>query len=152
LPQPEQRAPVEGYTDQVSYQAGDEIKFHISSAADRFDVEIARVGAERVVVWKKVGLAGKQHPIPADASSHGCRWPMAFSLAVPAEWSSGYYTGRLTATLPDGKTARPELWFVVRSDTPAGTRRSYCNSRRTRTTPTRTGAAIAARNAASRTR
>jgi hypothetical protein len=118
LPPPEQRAPVEGYTDQLSYQAGDEIKFHVSSAANRFDLEIARVGAERVVVSKHEGLAGKQHPIPADASSHGCRWPAAFSLSVPAEWPSGYYTGRLTVALPDGKTARSELWFVVRSAHP----------------------------------
>jgi hypothetical protein len=118
LAQPEQRAPVEGYTDQQSYQAGDEIKFHVSIAADRFDLEIARVGAERVVVWKKEGLAGKQFPIAADASSHGCRWPAAFTLTVPAEWPSGYYTGRLTATLPDGKAARSELWFVVRSARP----------------------------------
>src|SRR6185369_8219863 len=110
---PEQRAPVEGYTDQLSYQARDEIKFHVSSAADRFDLEIARVGAERVVISKQVGLTGKQHPIPADAPSHGCRWPAAFSLKVPAEWPSGYYTGRLTVALPDGKTARSELWFVV---------------------------------------
>lgn len=118
LPQPEQRAAVEGYTDQQSYQAGDEIKFHVSCAADRFDLEIARIGAERVVVWKKEGLPGKQYPIPTDASSHGCRWPAAFSQAVPAEWPTGYYTGRLTATLPDGKTARSELWFVIRSSNP----------------------------------
>ncbi|HTK78329.1 MAG TPA: SGNH/GDSL hydrolase family protein, partial [Gemmataceae bacterium] len=118
LPQPEQRAPVEGYTDQLSYQAGDEIKFHVSSAADRFDLEIARIGAERVVVSKHEGLAGKQHPIPADASSHGCRWPAAISLKVPAEWPSGYYTGRLTVSLPEGKTGRSELWFVVRSAHP----------------------------------
>src|SRR5207248_9635586 len=68
LPLPEQRTAVEGYTDQLSYQAGDEIKFHVSCATDRYDLEIARVGAERVVVWKKQGLAGQQYPIPADAS------------------------------------------------------------------------------------
>src|SRR5207244_11986401 len=40
------------------------------------------------------------------------------SLPVPAEWPAGYYTGRLTAALPDGRTARSELWFVVRAAHP----------------------------------
>ncbi len=117
-PQPEKRAAVEGYTDQLSYQPGEEISFRISSAAAKFDLEIARIGAERAVVWQKQGLPGHEYPIPPDASSHGCRWPEALRLRVPPDWRSGYYTGRLTATLPDGRTARSEMWFVVRSAQP----------------------------------
>src|SRR5207249_888037 len=76
LPPPAPKRPaIEGYTDQLSYQAGDEIGFHISSTAEKFSLEIARVGAERVVVWKQDGLAGKEYCIPENASSHGCRWP-----------------------------------------------------------------------------
>ena len=37
---------------------------------------------------------------------------------MPAEWKSGYYSGRLTAVLPDGKKATSELFFVVRSANP----------------------------------
>ncbi len=119
LPPADTRRPaVEGYTDQLSYAAGDEIHFHVSSSTTTFGLEIARLGATREVVWKKDSLPGRQHPIPADASSHGCRWPAAFSLKVPAEWKSGYYTGRLQVTQPDGKPVQTELWFVVRSAHP----------------------------------
>jgi hypothetical protein len=138
LPRPEpKRAPVEGYTDRLSYLPGEEVRFHVSSAAERFSLEIARVGAERKVVWKKEGLAGKEHPIPADASSHGCRWPVALSLKVPADWKTGYYTGRLEAVVA-GKPVRSELFFVVRNPRPGrdskvllqlstNTYNAYCN-------------------------
>jgi hypothetical protein len=139
LPQPQTKRPaIEGYTDRLSYQTGDEIAFHVSSAAENFSLEIARVGTERVAVWKKDGLAGKEYPIPEDASSHGCRWPAALKLKVPGEWKSGYYAGRMEVTMPDGKTARSELFFVVRPAEPGkdtkillqlstNTYNAYCN-------------------------
>src|SRR5262249_3566173 len=52
LPRIEPRPAVEGYTDQLSYQPGDEIRFHISAEAPKYNLEIARIGAERVVMWK----------------------------------------------------------------------------------------------------
>lgn len=138
MPQPEKRAAIEGYADQLSYQAGDEIRLHISSNAPAFNIEIARIGAERLVVWKKEGVEGRRHPIPEDASSHGCRWPVALSLKVPADWKSGYYTARLTSAQPDAKKAQSELFFVIRSARPGqdsrillqlstNTYNAYCN-------------------------
>lgn len=118
LPTVAARAAVEGYPDQRSYQAGDVIRFHVSTTAPRINVEIARLGPERTVVWKKQGLPGALHPIPEDASSHGCRWPVSFTLPVPPEWPSGYYTARLEAVPPDSKPVQAELWFVVRSAHP----------------------------------
>lgn len=118
LPPAEVRIPLDGYTGETSYQAGDDIHFHISTTAPTFSLEIARVGAERVVVWNKDGLPGKSHPVPEDASSHGCRWPVALTLRVPSDWRSGYYAGRMQAKLPDGKTAQTEIWFVIRSAKP----------------------------------
>jgi lysophospholipase L1-like esterase len=114
LPRIEPRAAVEGYTDQLSYEPGDEISFHISAEATKFSLEIARIGTERVVVWKRDELPGKSHPVPENASSHGCHWPAALTLKTPANWKSGYYTGRMQVALPNGKTAQSELWFVVR--------------------------------------
>src|SRR5262245_40488025 len=86
------------YTDQLSYRPGDAVSFHAATNVPGYDVEIARVGAERVVVQTKTGLRGQDHPIPANASSHGCGWPVAFTVTVPPEWNSGYYTARRTAT------------------------------------------------------
>src|SRR5262249_22471125 len=114
---PRPRAVIEGYTDQLSYQAGDTVRFHVSCAQPRFSIEIARLGAERKVVQRLTDLPGKEHPIPANASSHGCGWPAAVEIKVPAEWKSGYYTGRLQTTA-GGKPVSSELFFVVRSATP----------------------------------
>jgi hypothetical protein len=138
LPRAEKRAAIEGYTDRLSYRPGEKVAVHVSSAADRFSLEIARVGAERVVVMRKANLAGKEYPIPEDASSHGCGWSAALEFTVPAEWKSGYYTGRLEAKLPGGGTARSELFFVVRPGDPGkdtkvllqlatNTYNAYCN-------------------------
>jgi hypothetical protein len=132
------RAAIEGYTDQLSYMPGEEVKFHISCETNSCSVEIARVGAERVVVWKKDDMPGKSYPIPADASSRGCGWPVGLTLTIPADWKSGYYSGRLTATRPDGKKESSELFFVVRSANPGkdtkillqlstNTYNAYCN-------------------------
>ncbi len=116
---------VEGYTDALSYQAGDEIAFHVSTTAQRYDVEIARLGAQRRVVLSKQGLAGQEHPVPDNASSHGCGWPASWKLKVPADWPSGYY--QVTMRVQDGggeftrrnrRTAEGALFFIVRAAQP----------------------------------
>jgi lysophospholipase L1-like esterase len=120
LPQPsDNRSPIEGYSDQLSYVPGEDVRFFVSSSAAEFDVEIARVGAERKLVWKKEKLSGLHHPIPQDASSRGCGWPESFRVRIPDGWSSGYYTASLTARMEEGgKPSRFEVFFVVRSANP----------------------------------
>src|SRR5437016_415395 len=94
---------IAGSTDKLSYVPGDVIRFHFSTQAKSIDLEIARVGAERQILQISANLPGRAHPIPPDASANGCRWPVAFSLKTPTSWKSGYYTGRMKVTLPDGK-------------------------------------------------
>ena len=108
---------IEGYTNRLSVPAGGEIGFHISSGASRFDMEIARVGAERKVVWSESRLTGAEHPVPADASTHGCRWPATFQLTIPREWPTGYYSATMRAE-QGGQQAVGEMSFVVRSPHP----------------------------------
>lgn len=107
---------IEGYTDQVSYRPGDEVRLHLSSDVPSVTVEVARLGAVREVVWRKDGVPGAKHPIPNDASSHGCRWPVAVTFRVPPDWRSGYYAVRLLG--PDGGAAKHEPYFVVRPREP----------------------------------
>ena len=77
---------LEGYTDQLSVAPGEQIGFHISTTLSKYSIEIARIGAQREVVWSKVDVLGVEHPVPDDASSHGCHWPPAFNLTVPQNW------------------------------------------------------------------
>ena len=116
---------IEGYADRLSCRAGEQLGFHISTSAAKYAVEIARIGAEREVVWKQEDLPGAEYPVPGNASSHGCAWPLAFSLAVPDTWRSGYYVATLRVADQGGafarrnrRSAEGELSFVVRSAQP----------------------------------
>src|SRR5690606_3621665 len=51
------------------------------------------------------------------ASSDGCDWPAAFTLKVPAEWSSGCYIATLTLE-DEGQEAKTSVLFVVRAAEP----------------------------------
>jgi len=116
---------VEGYTDRLSYEPGEAVAFHISTTAARYSLEISRLGAESKVVHTVDELPGAAHPIPEDASSHGCRWPVAYQFEVPASWRSGYYNVRLRAVDNGGayvgrnrRTAEVDLFFIVRPAEP----------------------------------
>src|SRR5262245_10908704 len=86
---------IEGYTDQLSYEAGDLIKLHVSTSASRYGLEIARLGDKTDTVFSRSDVPGSAYPIPENASSNGCGWPSSFELKVPKEWRSGYYNVRL---------------------------------------------------------
>ncbi len=53
-------------------------------------------------------------------SSHGCNWPAATALTIPADWQSGYYEVTLSIRQEDKETTG-KLFFVVRSATPGKT-------------------------------
>jgi len=82
---------IEGYAGEVSYPQGAELTLHVSSSQRRYSVEITRVGAQRTVVWKGTAETGAIQPIPANASSHGCGWPVGLRVPIAANWKSGYY-------------------------------------------------------------
>ena len=112
---------IEGYTNQLSYQPGDIIDFHLSTSASQYSLEIARVGADYEVVWQEKDLPGAAYPIPEDASSHGCHWPTSFTLRIPDTWKSGYYVAKIQVADSGGafsyrnnRTAEGSLFFVVR--------------------------------------
>ena len=118
LPQPSPTGLfVEGYADRLSVPAGDGIGFHVSTNLPRYSVEIARLGAERKVVWARDNLSGACHPVPANASSHGCGWPPAFRITVPRDWSSGYYSLILRGEGAH-RQVRGEISFVVKAARP----------------------------------
>ena len=116
---------IDGYTHQLSYALGEEIEFRVSTSAAHYSLEIARLGATREVVFSQTELPGAAHPIPENASSHGCGWPTSFTLAVPETWQSGYYEGTLRATDSGGtyvyrnrRTTESTLFFIVRPAKP----------------------------------
>ena len=47
---------IDGYTDQLSYAPGDEIAFHISTSAENYSLEIARIGAKARGRLESIGV------------------------------------------------------------------------------------------------
>ena len=117
MPDGERKA-VEGYTDRLSYQAGESISFHLASRGPKARMEIFRIGAERESVWKSEEFDAAFPPVKVNASSHGCQWPSTLKVKVPTSWRSGYYIARIETKLADGKSAVGDVWFIVRSAEP----------------------------------
>ena len=74
-----------GYAGQLSVAQGEEVSMHVSTTAAKYDIEVARLGAERVVVWKKAGVPGQVYAVPEDASAMGCRWPESIRCSASSE-------------------------------------------------------------------
>ena len=71
---------VEGYTDQLSYRAGEQVRFHVATSADEYALEVTRIGAEREVVWRQDNCRGR--PIQCQKTLR----PMAAAGRFPASW------------------------------------------------------------------
>ncbi len=119
---------VEGHTNQLSYVPGEEVALHVSTSAAKYSMEVARLGAKREVVLTKTGLDGHEHPVPENASSHGCAWPESTRFTIPPDWRSGYYSISLSVEDRGGafvqrgrRTATGEAFFVVRAKQPGQT-------------------------------
>jgi hypothetical protein len=119
---------IEGYAVQRSVAQGEELPVHVSTTAAKFEIEVARLGAVREVLWKEAAVPGQAHPVPEDASANGCRWPESVRVPVGAGWKSGFYEIVFRAEDAGGKwthrgkrTATSTAWFIVRQDKPGTT-------------------------------
>ncbi len=100
------------YTDRFSYQPGETVHLHVSTTADRWDMEIARDGASFDPVMTVRDLPGVSHDTPADCSINGCNWPVAHTFTVPADWISGGYLVTLTGHRGDHRVEEHHIIIV----------------------------------------
>ncbi len=105
----------EGYAARQSVAAGETVEVHCSSRVPSVDVEVARLGTERTVVWRSTVDVG-DHAVPDDAWRSGCDWPVAFSVATDASWRPGLYEIRLTTG--EGEQNSSQAFVVVRHPGP----------------------------------
>lgn len=106
---------LDAYAHQLSCLPGESLRLCVSTNVERYEVEVARVGAKRQPVFTRHGVQGVEHEVPADAASHGCRWPAGLEIPTGSDWPSGYYQVLLRSS--DG-TAKGEAFFVLRSTAP----------------------------------
>ncbi|MHB1923946.1 MAG: N,N-dimethylformamidase beta subunit family domain-containing protein [Acidimicrobiales bacterium] len=112
------REVVTGYCWPQSVVAGEQVGLHISSSSGRpVRVEVARVGGRREVVFSRTSVTADQHETPGDASSKGCRWPVALTLDVDPAWRSGYYEVLMEIDVGE-KVRRDYAFFVLRPSSP----------------------------------
>ncbi len=108
------------YTDQLSYSPGDEVKLHISTNAEWCVLHMPIPESPKPDKVKITTFPGQEYSIPNDASSHGCRWPVALKYSIPQSAPSGYYRIELHGVLNNEKkeNIRGETFFVVRPKEP----------------------------------
>jgi len=105
------------YAWPLSAAAGDEVTVHARGPAGKAPLEVARVGAERVVVYT-AEVSVEPRELAPDADAVGCDWPVTAAFTVAPDWPSGYY--EITVGLPDGTEA--VAFVVVRAAAPDPTR------------------------------
>ena len=79
------------YTDQPSYEPGQEVSFCVSTTANTFDLEVIRDGAYPEQAFQAKGNAGIHHAPPPKAYADGCHWPTAITWHLPSDLPSGGY-------------------------------------------------------------
>ena len=118
---------IEGYASKQAVKAGASIDFLVSTnPPGRFTIEIFRMGyyggrgARRMLALGPFEGKIQATPKPGEKDLHECRWEPTATLAIPDDWPSGVYLGRLTLQPPDETSApwQSYLAFVVRDDRP----------------------------------
>ncbi len=119
------RTEIEGYVSKMSYKAGDTLRIYVSTEVpDEFMVEIYRMGyyggkGARLMATLSPPLrlprSSKQFT-PVDGQYHimECNWKESAKLAIPEDWPSGVYLGKLSVW----RTTESEAYviFVVADD------------------------------------
>src|ERR1700679_1258546 len=82
---------VHTYTDAMSYAPGEEVRFHSSTTAARWTLEIYRDGWRPEPVYRAEDLPGQVTPMPPGAYKTGCGWPVRHTWRLPADLRSGFY-------------------------------------------------------------
>ena len=106
---------IHAYAGPISCQQGESVGLFASTSANKFAIEVARIGPQRQVVYERAGISGARHEIPPDSAFNGCGWPTSCTIPVADSWPSGYYQVLLKTA--DG-AAQGEAFFIVRSKRP----------------------------------
>lgn len=106
-----------GYCWPQSALAGETLDLAVSSSSATCSVEVARIGADEVVVLRIDDLAVAEQAIPPGVEAEGCGWSPTLNITVDASWQTGFYLVRLRSS--SGEEA--EAFFVVRATDPGDT-------------------------------
>lgn len=110
---------IKGYASATSVNKGGSIDFHVSvNPPQNFTMEVYRIGWYNGTggrLMQTVGsLNGSTYSVPAPDSlgTVACDWPVAYTLNIPAGWTSGVYLVKLM----NSQGWQNYIHFVVRDD------------------------------------
>lgn len=110
---------IQGYASRTSVNPGEPLEFFVStSEPTTYTMQIFRIGwysglgGKSVFGPLKLGGLPQSIPTPTSNGLIECHWPVAYSLTIPNDWSSGFYLAKLTTAA--GKQSY--IIFVVRDD------------------------------------
>jgi hypothetical protein len=106
------------YTDALSYAPGETVRFHASTTAPRWSLQIYRDGWRPQPVHAAPDLPGGYAATPADAYAAGCGWPVCHEWRLPAALPSGFYRVVSSCARPQGGRFLQHHCFVVRPQPP----------------------------------
>ncbi len=111
---------VEGYCSRTSLRAGEKLQIMVSTnPASSFTIDIYRLGyygGSGGRHLQRLGpFSGKIQPDPVvgEERLRECRWEPAVEFAIPADWVSGVYVGKLTT---ERDHLQSYVIFIVRDD------------------------------------
>src|SRR5258706_10504165 len=112
---------IEGYAWTTSAQAGDEVKFSVSTISPSFSADIYRMGWYQGkggrLMQSIPTIQGYKYSLPSPGAMTGlveATWPVAFTLKTNPGWISGMYMVKLTAS--NGEQSY--IPFVLQSSKP----------------------------------
>ena len=111
---------IEGYCSKTSVRAGDSIEFHISTRpATSVTIDIYRMGYYGGKGGRHITRVGPFDAVPQRDPEVGehrlreCSWKSAARLAIPRDWLSGVYLGKLSCA---AHRYQSYVIFIVRDD------------------------------------
>src|SRR5579872_3250034 len=120
-PKTKYRCPwIEGYCSRASVRAGEKISFHVSTnPPSPFKLDLYRMGYYQGLGGRLVAslgpFPGKVQPDPetGERRVRQCQWEPCATIAIPHDWLSGVYVGKLTAERGE---LQSYVIFIVRDD------------------------------------
>ena len=105
------------YADRISYRPGEPIRISVNTNAQRYSLEIYRVGAHRQQVFRREGISGIWSATNANCSEIGCDWPVSVIVHDTEKWrSGGFVIKAFVESSGDGVVAESEHVVIIGPD------------------------------------
>ncbi|MER8792380.1 hypothetical protein NKH71_31945 [Mesorhizobium sp. M0983] len=101
------------YTDRMSYRPGDVVRFHTSTTAERFDINIVRDGVRPQTIAHLENIGGESAGLRDRFYERGCDWPQSHAWKIPDDAPAGFYIATSHASRNEQRQEQEHGFFVL---------------------------------------